>query len=607
MLKFFTVPFDWLWDGINNLLNAFNPNIVLTVAVAIMLYTFVRSLRRFWKKIKPVATDLRKANAILNFEKDHEQCFYRDYTKISAQLEAIPNMSHHWQEFKEHVILPTDAEGATQAAEQLTIRNSLPPSYFFSEEKFIERPIDLRYVDAVPGKLVAWGVLFTFVGLTIGIASATHTLGGLEGALDTPELNKTLMKLLKGASLAFITSVLGIVLSIAFSWLEKSKIKAVKKSLNSFVDNLEKCLSFITSEQIHLEIRDATKEQNKKLEGFSNELATSLGNVISQPLDKNFSKMAVAIEELKNVQQNFSDNLMNTLVDKMSGNISAQAQHNQQQAAATFAGVQQALAQQTETMVTQQNEMVASSQKLLDDINDSNKHNQEQMQQQLTSMLAQLSDMTTSTTAEMQKNIVTSSQQMGQEMQDAFNRVVTSMDRQQQKINDSIKNITDNVSSTVHKMNEATASFEKLLAASNDNIEKNNSIQATQLDIVKRQQNIAVKFSEISQTIENANTHMSEASQHNKTVASVFRDSAAQVNTSVQRMDTMWQAYDQKFKDTDETMSKNFNHFEKCTQQFHATLSNYVSDLTKEFEKAVSLLGGQIEELSDAMGVKKPQ
>ena len=516
-------------------------------------------------------------------------------------------MSHHWQEFKEHVIRPTDAEGATQEAEQLKIRNSLPPSYFFSEEKFIQRPIDLRYVDAVPGKLVASGVLFTFVGLTIGIASATHTLGGLEGTLDTPELNKTLMKLLKGASLAFITSVLGIGLSILFSWLEKREIKAVKKSLNSFVDSLEKCLSFITSEQIHLEIRDATQEQNRKLDSFSNELATSLGNTLSQPLNENFSKMADAIEELKNVQQSFSEKLMNTLVDKMSGNISAQAQHNQQQAAETFAGVQQALVQQTEVMVTRQNEMVASSQKFLDDINNSNKHNQDQMQQQLTSALDQLSDMTTSTTAEMQKNIFTSSQQMGQEIQDAFNRVVASMDRQQQKVNDSIKNITDSISSTAHKMNEATVSFEKLLAASNDNIDKNNSIQATYRDIVERQEGIAAKFSEISQTLENTNTHMSEASQHNKTVASSFRDSAERVNASMQRMDEMWRAYDQKFKDTDETMSKNFNHFEKCTQQFHTTLGNYVSDLTKEFEKAVSLLGEQIEELSDAMGVKKPQ
>ena len=100
---------------------------------------------------------------------------------------------------------------------------------------------------------------------------------------------------------------------------------------------------------------------------------------------------------------------------------------------------------------------------------------------------------------------------------------------------------------------------------------------------------------------------MSEASQQNKTVASALRDLAAQVNTSMQKMDTMWQAYDQKFKDTDATMSKNFNHFEKCTQHFHTTLGKYVSDLTKEFEKAISLLGEQIEELSDAMGVKKPR
>ena len=381
MLAYLSKPFDQLWELVSLGLHSFlNPNVVLTVAIGFMLYYFGRSIRRFWKKINPVANDLHQANSVFApIKKDHEQYFYDNYEEISAQLKAIPTMSHHWLEFKEHLIKPTDIEATELKAEELKIKNSLPPSYFFSEEKFIERPIDLRYVDAVPGKLVAMGVLFTFVGLSIGIASATHTLGGLEGALDNEELNKTLVLLLKGASLAFVSSVAGIFLSLIFSWIEKRDIKNVKKSLNSFVDNLEKCLYFITSEQIHLDIRDEAKEQNKKLDGFSNELAISIGNAVSNPLKENFSKMADNIAELKDIQQNFSENLMNTLVDKMSGNISSQAQQNQQQAAETFAGVQQALAQQAETMANSQKEMLASSRQLLTDINTSNNNNQEQM------------------------------------------------------------------------------------------------------------------------------------------------------------------------------------------------------------------------------------
>lgn len=607
MLKFFTNPIDGFWDGVSNLSHsAVNPNVVLTIAIGFMLYYFGRSILRFWKKINPVANDLAKANEVLDCqEENHEQYFYEKYEEISAQLEKIPTMSHHWLEFKEHLILPTDDEATKLKAEELKIKNSLPPSYFFSEEKFIERPIDLRYVDAVPGKLVAMGVLFTFVGLSIGIASATHTLGGLEGALDTPELNKTLMLLLKGASLAFISSVAGILLSLVFSWVEKRKIKNVKKSLNSFVDNLEKCLSLITSEQIHLEIRDATNEQNKKLDGFSNELAISLGNAISKPLDENFNKMADNIAELKNIQQDFSDKLMNTLVDKMSGNISSQAQQNQQQAAETFAGVQQALAQQAEAMSNSQKEMLSSSQQLLKDINNNNKSNQEQMQHQLNNMLDKLGSETINTAAEMQKNIASSSRQMGQELQDAFGNVIANMNKQQQEINNSIQNITDNITDGADKMNAAIASFEKLLATSNDNIKDNHNIQAAYKEIVKHQQDIVAKFSAISQAMDNTNTHMSEASQQNKAAASAFQDSADRVNSLVQGMSTMWQEYDQKFKDTDETMSKNFNHFEKYTNQFQQTIEQHVNALTKEFEKAISLLGEQVEEFADAMGDKK--
>ena len=506
MFKIFTNSSDWIWDGISNLLHSVNPNVVLTLAVICLVYYFLRNIRRLRQKINPVAADLKRANAALNFKKNHEQCFYHHYEEISAKLEAIPNISHHWKEFKEHVILPTDDEATTQDANQLKIKNSVPPSYFFSEEKFIERPIDLRYVDAVPGKLVAMGVLFTFVGLSIGIASATHALGGLEGALDTPELNKSLVMLLKGASLAFITSVIGIALSLLYSLMEKSTIKNVKKSLNAFVDSLDRSLSFITSEQIHLQIRDATKEQSKKLDGFSNELAISLGNVISKPFDESFNKVADAIVELKNIQQNFSEHLMNTLIDKMSGNISSQAQHNQQQAAETFANVQQSLTQQAETMVVSQNEMVAS--------------------------------------------------------------------------------------------------FEKLLESSTASIEKNSSIQATYQEIIERQQDVVAKFSEISQAIKDTNIHMSETSQENKTAASAFREAADQVSAAMQETSALWRTYDTKFKDTDESMTKNFNHFEKCTQHFHQIVELYVNNLTREFQKAIDTLGAQVEEFADAREIK---
>ena len=509
MFSFLTSQCDRLWEWFSHILHSsVNPNVVLTLALAFMIYYFFRSRHRFLKKIMPVATDLKEANAALDFEeneKDHVQYFYKNYKKISDRIEAIPTLSHHWQEFKEHVIFPTETESTEQKLEQLKIRNSLPPSFFFSEEKFIERPIDLRYIDAVPGKLVALGVLFTFVGLSIGIASATHTLGGLEGALDTPELNKTLMMLLKGASLAFITSVAGIALSLCFSRIEKRKIKDVKKSLNSFVDKLEKSLSFITSEQIHLQIRDIAKEQNKKLDGFSNELAIALSNAISAPLKENFDKMANAIIELKNTQQNFSENLMQTLVDKMSGDISSQVQQNQQQAAEAFTGVQQAFAQQAEAMFNSQNTMVASS------------HD---------------------------------------------------------------------------KINQLMASFEKLLVTSNDNIDKNIHMQAAYGDIAERQQDVVAKFSAISQAVENTNAHMSEASQENKAAASLFRESA-------ESLSAMWPSYDQKFKETDEVMSKNFKHFENYTNQFHTLLSKYVSDLTKEFEKALTLLAEDTEDTEE--------
>ena len=167
-----------------------------------------------------------------------------------------------------------------------------------------------------------------------------------------------------------------------------------------------------------------------------------------------------------------------------------------------------------------------------------------------------------------------------------------------------INKIIDSNSSMAEKLQQTLENFEKLLAASTANIEENNRIQASYKDTTARQQDVVEKFSAIAQTIESTVAGISDASRENKSVANAFQESADQINALTQRMDSMWQAYDQKFKDTDETMSKNFTHFERCTRQFQTQIEKYVHELTREFEKAITILGEQLEDLSDAIGDK---
>ncbi|MDR1035908.1 MAG: hypothetical protein LBT40_04890 [Deltaproteobacteria bacterium] len=162
--------------------------------------------------------------------------FAKTIDMVSKTIGVHPLLGGKWSEYRQSLFIP---EGDPE-----TVYGSLSAESFFGEDGFMLHHFNERLFSAVPNWLTGIGILGTFIGLVVGIQLADiQALTDSGGRLDTIELvngaTASLSKLLDASKLAFLTSLAGLSLSIAFSVLEKYFFRKAAASVASFTAVLD--------------------------------------------------------------------------------------------------------------------------------------------------------------------------------------------------------------------------------------------------------------------------------------------------------------------------------------------------------------------------------
>ena len=228
---------------------------------------------------------------------------------------------------------------------------------YFNDQNILHQYLNLRFWYAVPGILVGFGILGTFVGLTIGITEFNIN--------TTDNIKKSIQTLLSGMGTAFVSSVWGMLLSIVFSVSEKSLFKDISrltKALTEILDNsyhlnktdelriikedqeevIKKFLVFkddnnqeVLPSYVLGDLQKAAEEQTKTLRSFSTDLAdgirisaetinalgSHLGQAISKPLQKDFApllkRIEEAVQEVRSVKEKSSSEVIERVMSEL--------------------------------------------------------------------------------------------------------------------------------------------------------------------------------------------------------------------------------------------------------------------------------------------------
>lgn len=280
------------------------------------------SAAKLWTCLSRLGRQLRDALAIIESHQQVDTDLMQQRRVFAGALEAIgvalagqDLLRKPWAAYSATIVFPrhTGHDVARSADE---------PSRWFNANLFNAAGVDLRYHAAMPNLLVGAGLLATFFGLTVALMSAQGVVTG-----DASERNAALSALLGAASLKFITSLIGMLFSIAYALLRKRQIGGVETLINAICIRLEELAPPITSVDIQNESLRVSEQQFEQLQRFNAELASKIGDAIDERFDNRLGNhigpLRETIEQLASRLSSGSEAAIETMLqqftDKMQG------------------------------------------------------------------------------------------------------------------------------------------------------------------------------------------------------------------------------------------------------------------------------------------------
>lgn len=157
---------------------------------------------------------------------------------------------------------------------------------FFNGE-FLDELGHTGFCELVPGTMTGLGILGTFVGLVLGV-------GGFDTS-TTDAVMVSITHLLGGMSTAFLTSIVGVLLSLAFSHIYKKYVDSTNQSLEDFVTAFHDKNLDGSSSNAENQLLGYQQQQTELMKNFatvvSEAVSTSIANTMRTELVPIFDEM----------------------------------------------------------------------------------------------------------------------------------------------------------------------------------------------------------------------------------------------------------------------------------------------------------------------------
>ena len=191
--------------------SVFSLDALVYLAIALV---FLGSLARCVLPVSRAGARLRRAarTIIAENKQNKERKSWNDLRFLGDRMQGA------WADFLQNAEL-RDAHG-----------ESCDVSQYVNEETVIASLGGTRLAELTPGFLTSLGILGTFLGLVMGLSGLTLS------AADTTQLLGAMDQLIGGMSTAFLTSIAGVVASLAFNILNNHALTKCQRSIDRFCE-----------------------------------------------------------------------------------------------------------------------------------------------------------------------------------------------------------------------------------------------------------------------------------------------------------------------------------------------------------------------------------
>lgn len=541
-----------------------------------LAYAIFWLLRLSYQRRK-VMRDLASANkAREDLRIESATSFCKAYRRLEHRIKELPVLKHAWMEFAECLLIPKPDQEGAERAEQEAIKNTRSPRGYFSLQAIVEPYIHIRFYNTVPNHLTGFGILGTFVGLAAGVGLART---GLTGGADIEEMRLALGQLLSGASLAFLTSIVGLASAITFVIAERVMISRVVAQLDQWTDFLERNLQLVTVEGVAYEQLNELRNQGRLLASFTNDLAIALASALDQKLADSIvpvlRNLVAAVEELRERGSQASDQVLKSVLDQL-GDVVGGATRNEVDA------LGQTLRAAADSLGITVDALQKSQGSLTTAVEEATKGMQSALGHEVETVRRQLETFSNGLDAQLQltvHRVAGGLEEAGRAGTAAFSVAVG-------RLEEAVRGLVDfHVSSAAARaqLDAATAALQestRAVGAATDHFSE-----------------VTRPLSTALASFEMAGTRIRDAADQIGQVATSFESTTRVLRDSTGSVSSAWAEYRERFDGVDQTLATLVTQLEQFVENFAEKAARFVAEMDQQLSKSVQSLAGAVTEL----------
>ncbi|HCG5282834.1 TPA: anti-phage defense ZorAB system ZorA [Vibrio parahaemolyticus] len=522
----------------------------------------------FWLRFSPVSGSMHNALKQTNATPKNKLEFPEYYYELREWMNEDKYLKDSWREFEETLLLP----GEDFDGDKEVIMNTHLPAVYFNQKNLLLPNINLRYYNALPNILTGLGIVGTFIGLTVGISLAAPGLN----SNDIKDAKEALNTLLDGASLAFITSIVGLLTSLVFSAYEKRYIHLFNSTCQKLNSALDARVEYFSAERLASKNLAESQKQSLALQTFANDLAVSLGQVIEQHVTQ---PMISAIDELRTDQKSASDETVSKVMGEFADKIAGAAGEEMKAFASTIKTMSDSLESQVESLTKGQDEMQKAAQNAVSGMSTAMAEGSAKINEGIDEAVNSLLN-----SVEKSINSVT------QQLDDASQKLASNLQQGLEQFDNILLKLTD-TASHYQAMTDANKTLYSDISESIRVIgELSEKANQTNLDF----QRTAETFQNYIQSLNNTSANLADSTSSVDSTLSTLRDVQEQ-------MTQVWNEYEERFSDLDTTLENLFRNVSSGLERYASQTDDYILGLDKHAAEVVQSLAAATKEIADAI------
>lgn len=266
--------------------------VFLGIMLAIIGFAWIFGFRRLYQTIGGMETASAKLVDIYK-----KKGSVAEITMSGARIFEVEYLDHKYQEYLAY----------------LKKTNSPCDIGDYIGEYEINNYTHRKVIEMVPDILTSLGILGTFVGLVWG-------LKGFDP--QTYEaMTSSVSSLVNGIKVAFITSIYGITLSMAFSYWLRGTVSRVSESLDNFLDKYYLCAVPPTDATAMNHVLSNQREQTKVMQGMASQLADQVAASFAEHMGPAMEHMNATMDSFTQVVTMQQEQLLENIAHQVMGSM----------------------------------------------------------------------------------------------------------------------------------------------------------------------------------------------------------------------------------------------------------------------------------------------